>query len=470
MTALNALDRLTFRLSRLKPSLPQQPAVREAVEHVRARFAAAPDVPPSDQLQALKARLLRAHADGTLADIPRRDWRNVPWILWGDAPRLADLPGFVDVFLAATRTFSRTSTIGRLIYVYFRDFDPTLSYWTDIASEIRLAVRQEGALDLWRERHTRLRVFTASEGPGAVAEEILASGGRIGQAESAAGLNDDLTISRFALTIHACLYDRVEQLLASGALADDALKGILEGTVDDSGFRFPQLRPKIADHLLLPWIRRTPTEAQRTLILQFLLKHYRDPRLHPRHWTGVSPSAISVVRRWLAHETLEQFFDLIDRSALDQHWRYRKAFWMSYYERGVIDDAWIVLGSHAQRDAKKVLRGDVAYGRLRSGMNVEPAHSVLILRLGNLVFAEWTHNGRCRAWPQDDPRAPLLGREEYTRAELTAASLRIANSEPGIVHRSSETGNWQRKLSDFIRRRTSISVGAHEYMPHGRSR
>jgi hypothetical protein len=37
---------------------------------------------------------------------------------------------------------------------------------------------------------------------------------------------------------------------------------------------------------------------------------------------------------------LEDFFRVLDETAQDSHWKYRKAFWSAYLRRDVIVDAW----------------------------------------------------------------------------------------------------------------------------------
>jgi hypothetical protein len=88
------------------------------------------------------------------------------------------------------------------------------------------------------------------------------------------------------------------------------------------------------------------------------------------------------------------------------------------------------------------------------------------MELGGLVIAEWSHNGKCRAWKRTDSRAPQLGRSQYTRSEIIIPSLQIVPeySEDGIVHQGSENYRWQHRLAEFIYRETNVRLMHREYM------
>ena len=73
------------------------------------------------------------------------------------------------------------------------------------------------------------------------------------------------------------------------------------------------------------------------------------------------------MRRWLTRASLDLFFKLIDRHALDAQWRYRHAFWLGYLEIGAIADAWLALGSQAFNEAGAIRELGGAYGKLKGG-------------------------------------------------------------------------------------------------------
>jgi hypothetical protein len=92
--------------------------------------------------------------------------------------------------------------------------------------------------------------------------------------------------------------------------------------------------------------------------------------------------------------------------------------------------------------------------------------SVLLLRIGDLVFCEWSHNGALRAYQFGSGTAPLLYQSLYGAAELkTPLSLDFhdgANQNTWLAHSNSEGGTWQRKARDFIRKQTSVYLRDQE--------
>jgi hypothetical protein len=116
----------------------------------------------------------------------------------------------------------------------------------------------------------------------------------------------------------------------------------------------------------LPWQQAAPEDALRERITEFLLKHFKDPRICPENWRKVPDEATSVLRRWLTRIALEQFFEVVDQVAEAGQWMYRRPFWMSYDKANVIEDAWVLFGPVAKRLARISHRGGcIGPGNLR---------------------------------------------------------------------------------------------------------
>jgi hypothetical protein len=156
---------------------------------------------------------------------------------------------------------------------------------------------------------------------------------------------------------------------------------------------------------------------------------------------------------------LEDFFRLLDETALDRHWRYRKLFWMAYFQRELITDAWVVLGPHASRMAELSFdQGDLATGKLKAGGGIQGNHSVLLLRLPGMTVAEWSHNGTCRIWLDGNPQAPKMYQMSYSRAEL------VHGEDFSQRHHGTEHGSWQRSIADWVGENIGTWLSAEEYM------
>jgi hypothetical protein len=239
-----------------------------------------------------------------------------------------------------------------------------------------------------------------------------------------------------------------------------------------STHRYPQHRTLLADVLVRPWYQKQPPEALRSQLLTYFVKHYGDPRpldaVHQgHHWQGVAEPTMQTVKRWMVGDTLRGFMRLLQLTA-DDIWRHRERFWMAYYDKGLIEEAWLALGSDATREAKRDLRsGEWAqYGTLGNGASAN--QSMLLLRIGHVVFMEWSHNGSLRACLTDDASAPALYQPEYNANELRRVqSLDFhngMNERSQLAHMGSERGNWQRKARDFIAHHTGATLNDRDIL------
>ncbi len=189
-------------------------------------------------------------------------------------------------------------------------------------------------------------------------------------------------------------------------------------------FPDPEMRGLVARSLLTPWLagRAAPAEPVRAAVQTFLLSHLGDPRLRASQWSRAGDDAIALMRQWLARASLIAFFEVIGEYAYDRHWRYREAFWSACLKAGAIDDAWLALGNAVHTSARAVKDLNGAYARL-TGSAVQSNQSILLLRVRNTIFCEWSHEGKLRAWPVDWKTAPKLYLAKYTKEDVIGAGL-----------------------------------------------
>ena len=152
---------------------------------------------------------------------------------------------------------------------------------------------------------------------------------------------------------------------------------------------------------------------------------------------------------WLVEVTMEDFLRLIDKSAFRRHWDFRRRFWKAYLDQGFIKDAWIALGPKVVPLARQLSQNrTTVYATLQGA--VESSHSVLLMRIGSLIIAEWSHNGTCRIWHQNNKKAPRLYEAAYHRFKLTDAP------DFKKAHHGAERNLWQQDISLYIRKETGI--------------
>jgi hypothetical protein len=232
----------------------------------------------------------------------------------------------------------------------------------------------------------------------------------------------------------------------------------------------PLLGVPVANALLKPWSGRQAPDEVKTVLIPFLLDSYGDPRIGSDRefgWAGVSNEARAVLLNWLVGDTLRGFIRLLAQTA-DSIWEYRQRFWMAYYERGHIEEAWLALGTDAMRLANRsrAEQHGMGYGFLEGGALSN--QSVLILRIGHLIFTEWSHNGSLRAFNTSAAEVPELYQRRYHGNDLRAmSSLDFhggANENPELRHMRSEHGTWQKKARDFIRRHTGVHLDDGEIL------
>ena len=111
----------------------------------------------------------------------------------------------------------------------------------------------------------------------------------------------------------------------------------------------------------------------------------------------------------VAQATLSQFLEVVDRVAERQQWHYRRAFWTAYIERRVVSNAWVAFGTTGAQVARR-LADDSADTLMRhfaalGGAGTDQA--VLLLHIGDLIIADWSHNGRFGFGGNETPRTAI---------------------------------------------------------------
>ncbi len=191
----------------------------------------------------------------------------------------------------------------------------------------------------------------------------------------------------------------------------------------------------------------------RTEIRQFYMKHLRDPRLPgTKRWDNVSPEACKIFKQWITKFDLDVFFELIETSASDRAWRYRKKFWEVYIPH--MDSTWVVLGSKARSLVMSMRKGNQeeyerfnSYGELRGASSEQ---SVFIFEMRGYIFIEWSHSGRLRIWKKS--ASPIsIGAKSYFADDLRSDALYSK------VHAAPDAYAWQEDVKLWIVRNCGIA-------------
>jgi hypothetical protein len=464
----------TLKTKRVVPRDQHRPT-RLAAEKVARAMDSATELTEA-HIEQVRLALIAAQQSGQdLSRLPIRLLRDAISLLWPSGHDGIDRKRLRHAILV--HVGSTKSMLRRLIDSWLLHFTRDDDSFVDISRQIdrHLAADHAGMLAVWKEINRAHDLFDAKAGPDNLASKILSdtsidilSECRLDTPSRANG--------GYLREIHFSVCRRLPKLLGEKD-AEDSLGRAMGFFAPDGTLRFHVAERKthgaMADALVAPWSdpRRQPSERMKSEVLAYLRLHLGDPRVNNEHrWDGASQRTRQTVRTWLSKLSLDAFFDVVGRFAGDagmgHQWEARKAFWGACLREGHISDSWLVLGANVARSIadNRELRG--SYGRLQDGNR---NHSVLLIKIGNLVFSEWTFNGKIRAWQEDSKGAPVLFRTTgYSRSEVTGDGLQF----PAPLHRpdlrttdpdgaSHVQGVWQGRVAALIRRKVSIALPAH---------
>jgi hypothetical protein len=457
------------------PLPTSMPKLEDAVRQMDEVAVQTP--PPMMEIgQRLRLAYARARSNA-YSDLSQSEIRKLPFAyLVGDEPSLQDIDGELtrlywdeylpEALLSSPRRAKRW--LSPLFFTYCEHFNPTSSVFRDFANKLVRAIGSAQGLfaEKLQDLQRRHGFFIPSEVPARLATHFFVNQSKsidqlmadallwpgfvesgLGEATFRAGLSLPGQHYTEAQTIYRVM-DWNKRLPASVVKTD--------------------IRVPFADALLRHWGRQKPVDSIKSVMIDFFVRVYGDPRFegHRQYqWHGVSPQALATFKNWLTGDTLRGFMKLLQRTA-DDIWMHRQKFWMAYYEKGCIDEAWLALGQDALWEAKRLLVDEkgMGYGYLEGG--AASNQSVMFLKIGDLVFTEWSHNGSLRAYREGYLDTPKLYEKSYHGADLRAAQSMDfhdgANLNPGLVHSHSDKGTWQRKARDFIRSNTGVTMSDWE--------
>jgi hypothetical protein len=444
----------------LEKHVPTVPAMQAAAQKVAESFELPARPGEEELLRAL--RTFAAWCDGG-SPPSDADWILAPWVCLQGNPRLMTRARFAEQLANHLALERHARLLKAMLHSYLRDWEEceaTRAVGATIAKEIERH-RSPWALR-WRERAGRVGLFQVPGLVGRLADEAVSANGDVRLLLRELGFNTELASQS---GLHAPLAARLTKKLAGMLVAETPISpatvpGILGFLRTGGKLRFPGERVALADAILGPFATKDLRNLEAKMaIAAFFDEVYGDPRSHQKEWTGVSADARRTITRWLARKALDLFFDILSATA-DPIWRWRKAFWLALERKGAIDDAWPVFGRqalewldrHPEQRKRVSLHAKLLYA--------ERKQSVMLMRIGGYVVAEWSHAGSVRIWAQGDARAPSLDDYSYHVDAVRADCLfdQRHDSTAGYV--------WQRALADWLAIHVGVRVGINEIRPH----
>ncbi len=445
---------------------PESCALEDARIAVENRLGILSAPPLSIDMPELRQRLIEAAESGDWSGIGERNWRYTSECLsFGEPPLIAN-ERFIAAYLAHGARSRSAALVNGLIRYYLWHFEPARPGFRRIAAFLAEATPELGSR--WIELHRRFLLFDPDRVAANLAAAVMAAERSPRDFLAQIGFSGQLAASELLGTafIRACdgmvMHALAEEnsLMPAGyaqRLVSWAHKGkeFLYGGLARS-------RSALAEALLLPWLTRMPPPEQRDFIKRALLGLLKEPRTNPVAWADVSEAAQGVMCLWLAKLSLEQFLEVVDQTVQTHHtrmWSSRRRFWTAYYEKGFMQEAWVVFGHRGAALARSAAGGRersdiISFGTFIGDATSDQRQAVLIMKIGPLVVADWSHNGCCHVWLAGNGRAPRLFQREYYRSDL------IIDSDFEKPH----IRNWQSDIHDFIRLHTGLWMPGDDYL------
>lgn len=275
-----------------------------------------------------------------------------------------------------------------------------------------------------------------------------------------AGIKRGLILSGgFSAAIFSCIVDELSRTHDKNKLA--RFFELAEEKNIDGQYFYPFTSPsvgniaEVCNALLNPYVTQCPDDAIKAQIENFLLERFEDPRVNQRRWSKVSNEHIAVLSRWLTLESFEMLMKVLKRSNNTGQWKERAVFWGHYLDNEFVSDAWIVLGPDAKYYAEKLIEeGEIksksSYGVLNAASSspVQAIHSVILLKIGELVVSEWTHEGKVRFYRTSNSKKQVFYKASYSSANL--------RSDDAPDYSKRHQGNWQLDVENYIYQVTGI--------------
>ena len=430
----NGIQARAFRA----PTLPKVSAMAKVAEKIAEAWDGKAEMIALD-LDKLHARLRSFTDAANWRQLSFIELRHVPSCLWREDAILLKDRGFLKRYFDTLRTAKSRLATKELIWTYLSHFDPADQAIREVGTYLGVAV--EMLMPEWSARHRTHSIFHPDSGPKAVALAALSTDQPADFLPSI-GLRGPLASSQFALACFVQAADATAKQLRKAPSLELAKRLCAWADGANGSGPLSSGRKYLADALLSPWVDGDPPDDIRDFVRNAMIKLCGDPRVDKHGWIGVSDTARRVINRWMARASLEHFFAVVDRTALEHQWEARKAFWRRYIDEDYVRDAYVIFGATGQARARRIAQDEADPSALLFGAlkGAYPDQAVLFLKIGELTVADWSHNGSLRVWKADNKTAPELHRSTYYAADLRTG----ANFEQRHM------GYWQYAARTFI--------------------
>ena len=421
------------------------------------------DVPTGKDFDAISINLAQFLTRG--GNLHPRQARDAAWCLWNAKVPLAARAETLEPFLRQLRNMRHKGASRALALSYLISFHndrPGLSAVAATLSDLLAVIGSP-----FDALHERFRIFDVTEGPQRVGDAALAARVSPRRILEENGMRLELVLA--GGYVEPCARRVLQRAAEDERLPPmerlDFLTQIAVRERKPSALNFPAHKALLANALLLPYRDSPPDKPirDRTLNLLLSLSELGDPRTKSGNWV-LMPEARNIAISWLTEQALRQFLDVVADVNPNENWPYRRRFWETVQEEGLIREAWVVLDDVGAREARRRFGSNVQFGCFTAGGSIQAGHAALLLKIGNGVCVEWSFNGKCRFWGDASrPGAPQLYTPRYDAEELRTGNRYAPVEEIG--HNAHTGPNaWQHKAARRINSMTGARLASRDYM------
>jgi len=421
-TAREMLSRgQSFRIRAL-PSLQQ---VRRSVSNILSRWPDAVRTPEDRDRERLANEMLRRVSEWDWTNITTQRVNSAAVAVFDEERRSRqDLSPVREFYLTEIAAREPGAFLDGMVGVYIESFAPGRDHTRHLAKALAERSHELGA------RHRKLmaalpELFRPDAAPLALARTMREADDAYTHLK-AIGLNSPHT-SGLARAAQKIFVER----LAPDLDKAEARRKLFNWLTPENGPVLQAGAGPAVEALLAPWRDRNPPDTLRNELSEAIIAAWNDPRLHAGGiWSGFDSGLRAVLLRWLTHQDMKFFCDMVTATQNSHMWPPRRDFWLKLYHDRMIDEAWVAFGSEARRYAQRnLLRGGKTDMNRRFGHQLDRggSTSLLIMRIGNKIVVDGCHSYKTHIFRADDRRAPKLYERQYYCDDIMRAS---PNSKP----------------------------------------
>ena len=385
-------------------------------------------VDPLDQ-KVLVKKTVRIY-QGSQEEFTRREIRNLPFVISS-----SELSMPVAKFALRQVDLDKTSCFRRLLFAYFRDYEPKerKTEW------IRTV--------LWKQMQKNDRrvrsIHFLQDFP-----QLLAKDGVSQMAEffSEGDLYGGLQILSFPSTLYGSNF--VKAAIVNAFQMDiglDAKQKLLKDLTKNPVYE--ELVHKVVGPVIIS-VDEEGSDSAKNWLMQLIFRYMGDPRGNDTAWLYVEEEAKEIFLHWLVKNDFAVFFHIIAKTA-DAKWKYRQDFWSAYMDE--IRASRIIIGPKAKQlilnDLPKEEKSKLMAYDYLEGKSSDT--SLLVFTIGQYTFIEVSYSGRLRIYSR--AKSPI---QIFAQGHRTIPYSHLINSdtEQEFVHTNprGRGQSWQPKVRNWI--------------------